>query len=78
MTKYCPVCKKQYSEDYKFCPQCEDENGMPIRLVEEPVVSGMGVTFGDANAISGGPNLHDSHNVSMEISFDTMAYISVQ
>ena len=72
MTRYCPVCKKQYSEDYKFCPQCEDENGMPVRLVEEPTVAGFGVTLGDANAISGGIHNTDSHNVDSHEVHTTM------
>lgn len=68
MSKYCPVCKTSYEDTDKFCSKCEDENGMPVRLVHEPSVpSGMGVSLsGDGNAykINGGMNLHDSHNVS--------------
>ena len=52
MSKYCPVCKTSYEDTDKFCSKCEDENGMPVRLVHEPSVpSGMGVSLsGDGNA----------------------------
>ena len=64
MSKYCPVCKKEYPDDGKFCSMCEDGNGMPIRLIVKPAAGSMSANFGDATAISGGLNLHDSHNIS--------------
>ena len=64
---YCPNCKTKYPSGHKFCSACEDENGMPIRLVEEQqTAGGFNLKFGDANAISGGVNLSDSHNVHNE------------
>lgn len=63
----CPKCKTKYPSGHKFCPTCEDENGMPIRLVDEQQTSGgFNINLGDANAISGGVNLSDSHNVHNE------------
>ena len=56
----CPQCNKHY-ENGKFCPEC----GVP--LVEEPPqqqVAGVSLNLGDANAISGGLHVSDSHNVS--------------
>ena len=54
---YCPNCKQEY--DGKFCPECG------TRLIEKPA-NGFSVNFGDANAISGGVHLADSHNVHNE------------
>ena len=56
---YCPDCKKEY--DGKFCPECG------TKLIEKPVASGVALNLsGDANAISGGIHLTDSHNVHNE------------
>lgn len=53
---YCPECKQEY--DGKFCPECG------AKLVEKPSqAEGISINLGDANAISGGINLHDSHDV---------------
>lgn len=52
---YCPNCNKEF--DGKFCPECG------TKLIEKPSAGGFNLNFGDANAISGGINLHDSHNV---------------
>lgn len=53
---YCPNCKQSF--EGKFCPECGS------KLIEEPQASGISINLGDANAISGGLNMHDSHNVS--------------
>jgi len=55
---YCPNCRKEY--DGNFCPEC----GM--RLIEKPISQGrsVNVNLGDANAISGGLHISDSHDVS--------------
>jgi len=58
----CPQCNKHY-ENGKFCPDC----GVP--LVEETPqqqASGISLNLGDANAISGGLHVADSHNVHNE------------
>lgn len=54
---YCPKCNQNH--DGKFCP----EYGTP--LIEKPASQGgFNLNLGDANAISGGVNLSDSHNVT--------------
>lgn len=56
---YCPNCKKEY--DGRFCPECG------TKLIEKPTSSGIALNFsGDANAISGGIHMSDSHNVHNE------------
>ena len=55
---YCPNCKQEY--DGKFCPECG------TKLIEKPADSGVSLNLGDANAISGGIHLADSHNVHNE------------
>ncbi len=56
---YCPKCKREY--DGKFCPECG------AKLIEKPVPQGgFNLNLGDANAISGGVHLADSHNVHNE------------
>lgn len=55
---YCPNCQQEFSG--KFCPECG------TKLIERPVQSGTGINLGDANAISGGVHLADSHNVYNE------------
>ena len=55
---YCPNCKQEY--DGKFCPECG------TKLIEKPAMSGANLNLGDANAISGGLNVNDSHNVHNE------------
>lgn len=52
---YCPNCNKEY--DGKFCPECG------TKLIDKPSAGGFNLNLGDANAISGGINLSDSHNV---------------
>ena len=51
---YCPNCKIEI--DGKFCFECG------TRLIEKPS-AGFNLNLGDANAISGGVNLQDSHDV---------------
>ena len=54
---YCPNCKQEY--DGKFCPECG------TKLIEKPATSGVSLNLGgDANAISGGLHVNDSHDVS--------------
>ena len=54
---YCPNCKQEY--DGRFCPECG------TKLIERPAVpEGVNLQLGDANAISGGLHVSDSHNVS--------------
>ena len=54
---YCPNCKQEY--DGRFCPDCG------TKLIEKPAVSGgVNLQLGDANAISGGLHVSDSHDVS--------------
>ena len=55
---YCPKCNKEY--DGKFCPECG------TKLIEKPAPSGVSLNLGDANAISGGLHVSDSHAVHNE------------
>lgn len=55
---YCPNCNKEY--DGKFCPECG------TKLIEKPAPSAGVVNLGDANAISGGIHVNDSHNIHNE------------
>ena len=52
---YCPNCKQEY--DGEFCPECG------TKLFEKPAASGVSLNLGDANAISGGLHVSDSHDV---------------
>lgn len=56
---YCPNCNKHY-ENGKFCPECG------TKLIEKPAPSGVSLNLGDANAISGGLHVSDSHAVHNE------------
>ena len=53
---YCPNCKQEY--DGEFCPECG------TKLFEKPAASGVSLNLGDANAISGGLHVSDSHDVN--------------
>ena len=55
---YCPNCKQEY--DGNFCPECG------TKLIKKPTDSGVSLNLGDANAISGGLHMEDSHNVHNE------------
>ena len=55
---YCPNCKQEY--EGKFCPECG------TKLLEKPDTSGVSLSLGDANAISGGLHVSDSHAVHNE------------
>ena len=55
---YCPNCKQEY--DGKFCPECG------ARLIQKLADGVVSVSLGDANAISGGLHVSDSHNVHNE------------
>lgn len=55
---YCPNCKQEY--DGKFCPECG------TKLIEKPATSGVSLNLGDANAISGGLHVSDSHAIHNE------------
>ena len=59
---YCPNCKQEHAG--AFCPECG------TKLIEKPVASsasGIGLNMGDANAISGGVHMSDSHNVDHSV-----------
>ena len=57
---YCIHCDKEY--EGKFCPECG------TRLIERPVQpGGFNLNLGDANAISGGVHLSESHNVNNSV-----------
>lgn len=65
---YCTACKQYAQQDgpiaYRegdICPNCGQS-----RLIERPSAGGFNLNLGDANAISGGVNLSDSHNVHNE------------
>lgn len=65
---YCTDCKQYAQQDgpnaYRegdICPNCGQS-----RLIERPSAGGFNLNLGDANAISGGVNLSDSHNVHNE------------
>ena len=57
---YCPNCKQHFKTG-KFCPDC----GVPL-IEEAPQqnASGISLNLGDANAISGGLHVSDSHDVT--------------
>lgn len=55
---YCPNCNHEF--DGKFCPECG------TKLIEKPADSSVNLKLGDANAISGGLHVADSHNVHNE------------
>ncbi len=62
---FCPKCKHHF-ESGKFCPDCEGPNGEAIRLVDN-LAPAAGISLnGDANAISGGLHVSDSHAVHNE------------
>ena len=55
----CPNCKKE--QEGRFCPECG------TKLIEKPAgKDGFNISLGDANAISGGVHLADSHAVHNE------------
>lgn len=56
---YCPNCKTEYNG--KFCPEC----GTKL-IVRPSAEDGFNVNIGDANAISGGLHVSDSHAVHNE------------
>lgn len=59
MSKICPICNKEWPDDFMACPI--DGTG----LISKPQQSeGFRLNLGDANAISGGVNMSDNHSVS--------------
>lgn len=66
MAKYCPICKNEPAQDTGICQICYQNSGQMVMLVEKPIPTQpgtFGLHLGDANAISGGINLADSHNI---------------
>ena len=53
---YCPNCQKSLDIDGAFCPHCG------TKLISRPEGL-LNISLGDANAISGGINVNDSHDV---------------
>lgn len=33
--KICPVCNKVYPQDYNYCPECENDNRLPVLILED-------------------------------------------
>ena len=59
MAKFCKQCgKKMPDDDFSYCPYCQGE--LEERIEESPIFN---LSLGDANAISGGIHLSDSHAV---------------
>lgn len=57
MSKICPECKAEFDDNMNFCPECGSR-------LEDKVEGATLVSIGDANAISGGVHIQDSHNVT--------------
>lgn len=57
MTKICPNCQIEYSDDHGFCSQCGS------KLVPKPEIPASTLHLGDANAISGGISINQSKTV---------------
>ena len=67
MIKFCPICGKELTPDWKFprCPYCGNE--LP-KLPEESMEGSHRFSLGDANAIAGDMNVNiDSHNTVTNI-----------
>ena len=58
MTKICPSCQKEYSDDHGFCSQCGS------KLVPKQETPPSTLHLGDANAISGGISINQSKNIT--------------
>ena len=57
MTKICPNCQIEFSDDHGFCSQCGS------KLAPKPETSPSTLHLGDANAISGGISINQSKTV---------------
>lgn len=57
--KICSKCNKEWPYEFLACPL----DGAPL-VEKQQKTTGLSLNLGDANAISGGVNLHDSHNVN--------------
>lgn len=58
MSKICPKCNKEWPDEFVACPL----DGST--LVDKKQHAGVSLNLGDANAISGGIHVSDSHNIS--------------
>ena len=59
MSKICPKCNKEWSDDFTVCPI----DGT-VLISKSQQSAGFSLNLGDANAISGGVNMSDNHSVS--------------
>ena len=58
MSKNCPKCGREWPDEFMACPLCG------IILTQECEATSVNLNLGDANAISGGVSLSDSHAVT--------------
>lgn len=59
MSKICPKCNKEWSDEFMDCPLDR------VTLIAKPEqATGFNLNLGDANAISGGVNMSDNHSVN--------------
>lgn len=59
MPKICPICNKEWPDEFMACPL---DGATLIEKPQQP--SGFNLNLGDANAISGGVNMSDNHSVN--------------
>lgn len=59
MSKLCPICNKEWPDEFMACPL---DGATLIEKLQQP--SGFNLNLGDANAISGGVNMSDNHSVN--------------
>lgn len=66
MSKICPVCNKEYSDELNFCPK----DGSHLDVKQQQIAQ-FGLNLGDANAISGGINMSDNHSINTTSNIDS-------